>query len=464
MTGSNPQSTAPKKGTRGEALGRATSAYALVRLVLNGGLVLRFALRSSVGDRATMLFGRYSAHYALFLVLFGSFAAWNGLLISRRRCRAAPRQPFVTAVGLWVLTNLGLAHFGDSLGSFWQFLVLCQVALLTAEGAFMVFVLSRRWRRHRAAAAVTHACLALSGLFLLSVAVEVGVRCGGPRVRSLGGLCDTMQYRFNALGLRGNEIRTPKADDERRVIVLGDSITFGQAVAEEDTFAAVLERLFAADGLTCTVINAGERGTNTRDQAAKMEALLALKPDLIVQTYVLNDAEDEPYRPVTLLPVVERHLLGWSTCLSALRTALTRALATMGLREGQAERLDRLYGGPSWQAARDAMGRTVAMAHAQGVPILLGIMPVLTEFDSYPFSDIHHRVVTAAEEAGYDVVTDLLPLFLGTALPAQQLHALPFDSHPGPAAHRLVGEAYYPLCRQYVGGRDGMETEDTDSP
>ena len=94
----------------------------------------------------------------------------------------------------------------------------------------------------------------------------------------------------------------------------------------------------------------------------------------------------------------------------------------------------------------------------------MGIMPVLMEFGRYPFRDIHRQVASAAAAAGFDTVVDLLPLFLGTAVPARQFHALPFDSHPGPEAHRLVGEAYYPLCRQHLVSQVGMGTEDTDNP
>ena len=464
MSASDAQSAGGVAGRGPPGVRGHVCTYALFRLALGLAVVVRFALRPSVGDRAAMLLGRYSVSYALFLALVALFAGWHGLLLLRRRRWAASRQLVPATGGLWAFTSLGLTHFGDSLGLLWQLLVLCQIAWLTAEGAFAVFVLGRRRRGSRIAAVATQACLVLCGLLLLSVVVEVGVRCGGPGTRSLGGLCDTMRYRFNSLGLRGGEVNVRKPAGELRVILLGDSITFGQAVSGEDTFAAVLERLLTADGLSCTVLNAGERGTNTRDQAGKMEALLALGPDLIVQTYVLNDAEDEPCRPATLIPVAERHLLGWCTSLAAARAVATRALVRVGLREGQSQRLTRLYGGPLWQAAREAMDSIVAAAHARGVPVLLGVMPVLAEFRRYPFTDIHGKVTEAGETAGYDRVVDLLPVFLGTSLPARQFHALPFDSHPGPAAHQLIAETYYPLCREHLAGRNGSGTEDTDGP
>ena len=463
MTGGDAQ-VAESKGGRGAGAHGPACGYAIFRLVLDLVVATRFVFRPSVGERGAMLLGRYSGPYAVYLALAVSFAVWHGLLFRGRRLRAGAWQPILATGGLWVLMNLGLAHFGDSFGLFSQLLVLCQIALLTAEGAFAVFVLGRRRRRHRVVVVATRVCFALLAMLLLSTGVDVAVRCGGPRIRSLGGLCDTLRYRFNSLGLRGGEIGARKPDGELRVIVLGDSITFGQAVAEEHTFAAVLERLLAADGLACRVVNAGERGTNARDQAGKMEALLTLAPDLIVQTYVLNDAEQEPYRPVTLLPLVERHLLGWSTCLSAVRAVVTRALVGMRLREGQSQRLARLYGGPSWRAAQEAMGSTVAAAHARGVPVLLGVMPVLTDFGRYPFTDIHRDVAAVAGAAGYDTVVDLLPVFLETAVPARRFHALPFDSHPGPAAHRLVAEAYHPLCRKYLVGQNESGTEDTNNP
>src|SRR5215470_5660402 len=50
-----------------------------------------------------------------------------------------------------------------------------------------------------------------------------------------------IRVRTNSLGLRGAEI-PPREAGELRILVLGDSITFGDYVDEDETYPAVLER------------------------------------------------------------------------------------------------------------------------------------------------------------------------------------------------------------------------------
>lgn len=49
--------------------------------------------------------------------------------------------------------------------------------------------------------------------------------------------------RINTLGLRGEEIPIPKPSEERRILFLGDSVTFGSYVAEEAIFTTRLQNM-----------------------------------------------------------------------------------------------------------------------------------------------------------------------------------------------------------------------------
>ena len=72
--------------------------------------------------------------------------------------------------------------------------------------------------------------------------------------------------RINSLGLRGPELSDVPAGG-RRVLLLGDSQTAGFEVAEEHTYAALVEKQLTTDlGSPVQVVNAGVRGYGT-DQA-----------------------------------------------------------------------------------------------------------------------------------------------------------------------------------------------------
>ena len=99
---------------------------------------------------------------------------------------------------------------------------------------------------------------------------------------------------INAQGVRDDEPIGPKARDERRVVVLGDSIVFAVQVAQRQTFCEQLEQRLNArrDGRRYRVINAGVQGYGPAEIVRFFETVVAgFEPDLVlVSTFVANDA------------------------------------------------------------------------------------------------------------------------------------------------------------------------------
>jgi len=97
---------------------------------------------------------------------------------------------------------------------------------------------------------------------------------------------------INGLGFRDDKFEKRKAPGELRVIALGDSCTFGDGVANWETFANVLEDLLrrADPARPVQVINAGVPGyTSYQIRAYLTRELLAYKPDLVLIYVGLND-------------------------------------------------------------------------------------------------------------------------------------------------------------------------------
>ncbi len=99
--------------------------------------------------------------------------------------------------------------------------------------------------------------------------------------------------RVNSSGWRDRERVTTKSPGTFRVVVLGDSMTFGYLVSKEDVFTAVLEDQLHAENLDVEVINISYSGWGT-DQALEALKLDGLKyqPDLVVYHFVSNDPQD----------------------------------------------------------------------------------------------------------------------------------------------------------------------------
>ncbi len=95
----------------------------------------------------------------------------------------------------------------------------------------------------------------------------------------------------NSMGLRYSELG-PKAADEFRVLVLGDSITLGDFVLEEETFTRQLEKLTAGRSKKIRFLNAGLPGVGTMEELYLYEELRdRVQADLVLVGMYLNDAQ-----------------------------------------------------------------------------------------------------------------------------------------------------------------------------
>jgi hypothetical protein len=94
-------------------------------------------------------------------------------------------------------------------------------------------------------------------------------------------------------GLR-NEHPVEKPEGVYRILMLGDSVTFGFGVDQAQSFPAVLERLLNENNKTkYQIINAGVPGYSIRDEGALLPTLLArYKPDLVLWIVTSNDYDD----------------------------------------------------------------------------------------------------------------------------------------------------------------------------
>ncbi len=113
----------------------------------------------------------------------------------------------------------------------------------------------------------------------------------------------TTQVRVNQLGIRGPEIG-PVRPGVRRVLVLGDSFTFGMGVEEPDAFPAQLAAELGRRGVPSEGINAGIGGYGVPDEVRWFEQYgRQIHPDVIVLgIFTGNDLQDAaPDRPTAFV-------------------------------------------------------------------------------------------------------------------------------------------------------------------
>lgn len=102
-------------------------------------------------------------------------------------------------------------------------------------------------------------------------------------------------FATNELGLRDGPV-LQKQDDEFRILAIGDSVTTGWGVEQQDVFVTLLEKSLGKRlNRPVRIINSGVCGYNTvQELAYLLNYGLALNPDALLLTYVDNDVDPEP--------------------------------------------------------------------------------------------------------------------------------------------------------------------------
>ncbi len=99
-------------------------------------------------------------------------------------------------------------------------------------------------------------------------------------------------YKINSKGLRDKEIAYKKKEEEKRILILGDSVSFGYKASRDELFSHYLEKKL---GKNYTVINSSVGGYNTFNELEYLKAEgIKYNPDVVILGICLNDV-DQPF-------------------------------------------------------------------------------------------------------------------------------------------------------------------------
>jgi lysophospholipase L1-like esterase len=106
----------------------------------------------------------------------------------------------------------------------------------------------------------------------------------------LPGVRLSYQVRINHAGFRGGLLTPDKPTDAVRIAALGDSVTFGFGVAEEDTYPVIVAGALS-NGCRRHVeaINAGVPGFTSLQGVHYVDRVLSYHPDIVTVLYGWND-------------------------------------------------------------------------------------------------------------------------------------------------------------------------------
>ena len=255
---------------------------------------------------------------------------------------------------------------------------------------------------------------------------------------------------------RGGKIVVEPKQSAHRIVVVGDSFTWGDGVEVEETYPFLLQSLLRErrSEADIEVINWSRPGWNTWRELRSIEPQLpVLEPDLLIIGYCINDAEPINRRQLLelrrALRTAQREptqpLLVWLHEHTRLGALVYDFAENRRLRRAVTTYYQTLYdpGRSGWVRTREALKQFEKISRRMSIPMFMLIFPI---FDSqldhrYAYRDLHTLVAETAGHIGIDVV-DLLPTYEG--IDGRKLAVVPFsDAHPSPLAHRIAAEEIY---------------------
>jgi SGNH hydrolase-like domain, acetyltransferase AlgX len=302
----------------------------------------------------------------------------------------------------------------------------------------------------------SEAAPAFQGLFTGDPAIGYRLKPGA-HVRFTTAEFDT-DIAINANGVRDEEPLGPKAPDERRIVILGDSLVLSVQVAWGQTFGELLEaRLNArSSGHHYRVINAGVQGYGPVEELLLFRSLAAtLQPDLVIETlFVGNDAEEAVTSASKLKADSRPAASAVGESLSTrLRRIVRRSMVLQVLRlrvVSATERFSGALGTPepplqsyaATPAPRIAQGLTItrecvaeiaSTASASGARTAVMLMPARFQIDDADFGRLKEAVAQSGGELVRDAATSRFDAALA-GLPLPRLDVLPAlrAAFPGP--------------------------------
>lgn len=307
---------------------------------------------------------------------------------------------------------------------------------------------------------VTNSVVLLGSVVFVLVSLEIGLRYwlkddySVPSHRNWY-FKNTWDERFaglNSLGWRDHEFTVEKPSNTFRILVIGDSLTFGEGVKRiDDLYTEIIQsKLNRASGtVRYEVLNVSMRGWNAAQYLrALKDRGLAYQPDLVVLGFFLNDIEyKKSNRPkhLSILPDSVHWLLSrvsylyWHTHNILNRQFNGKKNIEYFLSYTSPE-------SPDWKRFSSIWSEILGGCRENGIRTLVVILPELFMLgDDHPFRDVYENVANLSRGCGASVL-DLFPVVKG--LNPRELWVGRTDPHPNEKAQKVFADGIYRFMKE----------------
>jgi len=272
----------------------------------------------------------------------------------------------------------------------------------------------------------------------------------------------------NTLGFRERAVTIPKPPGTFRIMVLGDSLTWGVGLPVGHRYTALLEERLKGvlQGREIEVLNFSiPSGPTLQERDILVAAAPSVDPDLVVVGFSINDpqprsqdyAVEQQRYDWLYLSIRQLHRLHLEKTARFLYLKVDQLLPEVGLVPQWPEALDRTYdtSSPEWQAFTQALVDIVQVTRVRQLPTPVFI-PLLSFSGDYGKPDELLKMVLkwsrqaeeAARAAGFAAVS-LEEDFIAEGYRSRWVNS--WDTHPDAQCHevyaRRLAEVIAPMLQ-----------------
>jgi lysophospholipase L1-like esterase len=291
--------------------------------------------------------------------------------------------------------------------------------------------------------------LSLFSIFICLIILEFGIRIiSKNKPDKIEKIFDRGDYVYRSSSEQLHPW-TKGVTNKLTVLVIGDSIANGSGVQPYDRFANRLEAYLncSPDTLPAEVFLFAKGGLSTEEEYnAYIRKAIELKPDIMILSICLNDAEDagnktlhEKWRKARMPKLPPKWLapiLKPSKILSLIYIKAEYMRCQKATRKYYKNLYNEEYRG--WQKMKSAIldfKKACEQENIQFLAVLFASVSV-TDKPTYPFLFAHEKIAEVMKEGNIQYI-DLLDLYKGKS--SMRLQALPgLDAHPNEIAHNMA--------------------------
>lgn len=267
----------------------------------------------------------------------------------------------------------------------------------------------------------------------------------------------------NSYGFHDKEYSLKKQDNKIRIIVLGDSVTYGvgESVSIDKNFLHILEDEIK----NVEIINMAHSGYNTTQEVELFKIKgLQFKPDIVLVFYVLNDPVNDSIelsilgkehlllrdklRKIPFLGWLENYSSFWNFTMNSILSMKIRLKVESIIGNNTESYYQHIHNDITFDNVISEFKTLKNMSQQYNFTLRVFIIPELVQPDKYINTSVHLKVKKSLNNIGIDVV-DMLPII--KVYPPSKMRLGKHDNlHLNVEGHRIFANWLKPYIKEEI--------------